>query len=67
MLLQVSGMTCAHCVEAVTRAVKRVPLVDEVTVDLDGGRVTVTGRPDPDAVQAAITEEGYAVERTIQS
>ena len=67
MLLKVSGMTCTHCVEAVTRAVRRVPLVNNVMVDLAAGRVTVTGTPDPSAVQAAITDEGYAVERTMQS
>ena len=60
--MTVSGMTCAHCVSAVTKAVKAVPGADEVKVDLDGGQVSVTGEPDPRAVREAITEEGYEVQ-----
>lgn len=57
--LPVSGMTCAHCVEAVTRAVQAVPGAGEVRVDLAHGEVTVLGHPDPEAVRAAIAGEGY--------
>ena len=60
--MNVSGMTCGHCVSAVTNAVKAVPGADNVNVDLKSGNVTVTGNPDPDAVRAAITEEGYEVQ-----
>jgi len=59
---KVSGMTCGHCVSAVTRAVKQVPAVEEVSVDLPRGEVTVRGNPDPAAVSAAIVEEGYGVQ-----
>ncbi len=59
--LKVSGMTCGHCVSAVTRAVKSVPSVQDVAVDLQRGEVTVGGNPDERAVRAAITEEGYEV------
>ncbi|MBW4025271.1 MAG: heavy-metal-associated domain-containing protein [Proteobacteria bacterium] len=31
---KVSGMTCGHCVTAVTKAVNTVPLVESVKVDL---------------------------------
>ena len=62
--LKVSGMTCGHCVTAVTNAVKRVPSVDGVRVDLERGSVAVDGHPDEQAVRAAITEEGYEVART---
>lgn len=58
---KVSGMTCGHCVSAVTRAVKEVPAVEEVSVDLQGGEVTVHGNADPQEVSAAIVEEGYEV------
>lgn len=57
--LPVSGMTCAHCVAAVTRAVRAVPSAGEVEVDLAHGEVTVQGDPDPEAVRAAIADEGY--------
>lgn len=61
MRLKVSGMTCGHCVSAVTKAVRAVPAVEEVAVDLPTGTVTVTGNPDPRAVREAIAEEGYEI------
>ena len=57
--LKVSGMTCAHCVAAVSRAVRAVPGAGDVTVSLDRGEVVVTGDPDLRAVRDAIAEEGY--------
>ena len=59
--LKVTGMTCGHCVAAVTRALRAVPSAGEVQVDLDRGAVTVGGAPDPVAVRAAIEAEGYTV------
>ncbi|GGM09781.1 heavy-metal-associated domain-containing protein [Nakamurella endophytica] len=59
---QVTGMTCGHCVAAVTQEVTDgVPGVAQVQVDLASGQVTVTSdRPvDPDAVQDAVEEAGY--------
>lgn len=61
MELRVAGMTCEHCVRAVTQAVRALPGVEDVSVDLEHGRVTVTGQPDEKAVRAAIAEEGYEV------
>jgi copper chaperone CopZ len=61
LLLKVSAMTCGHCVAAVTRAVKALPSVERVVVDLDRGEVTVEGHPDERAVREAIVEEGYEV------
>ena len=57
--LPVSGMTCEHCVAAVTRAVRAVPGAGDVRVDLARGEVTVQGQPDPEAVRAAVAGEGY--------
>lgn len=59
--LTVTGMTCEHCVRAVSQAVKSVPGAHDVSVDLGSGRVTVRGTPDAAAVAAAIHEEGYEV------
>ena len=58
---QVSGMTCAHCVSAVTQEVSGVPGVSDVQVDLASGGVTVTGDGpiDERAVAAAVGEAGY--------
>jgi len=59
--LTVSGMTCGHCVSAVTKAVKAVPGAEDVAVDLARGEVKVGGNPDSGAVRAAIADEGYEV------
>ena len=58
----VTGMTCEHCVRAVTDAVGGVPGVAGLAVDLAAGRIQVRGEPDPAAVRAAIEAEGYTVE-----
>jgi copper chaperone len=60
--LKVSGMTCGHCAAAVSKAVRAVPSVSDVKVDLETGKVTVLGNPDEQAIRAAIVEEGYEVE-----
>jgi copper ion binding protein len=59
----VEGMTCDHCVKAVSTEVGKVPGVTDVSVDLPSGQVTVTADPDPDpgAVRAAVEEAGYEV------
>jgi copper chaperone len=61
LTFQVTGMTCAHCVAAITRAVRRLPSVRDVQVDLDRGQVRVDGTPDVASVRAVIREEGYEV------
>jgi copper chaperone len=59
---QVTGMTCSHCVDAVTREVVGVPGVSAVHVDLETGTVLVEGRDVSDEeVRAAVDEAGYAV------
>ncbi len=60
--LKVSGMTCEHCVRAITQAVKALSGVEDVSIDLARGNVTVTGTPSERAVRDAIAEEGYAVQ-----
>ena len=57
----VAGMTCGHCVSAVTAEIGELPGVEQVTVDLDSGVVTVTseGPLDGAAVAAAVDEAGY--------
>jgi len=62
----VEGMTCGHCVKAVTEEVAAIPGVTEVVVELDGGRVTVTAEADPtaEAVAAAVDEAGYTLVTT---
>jgi copper chaperone len=60
----VSGMTCAHCVSAVTGELSALPGVQDVAVDLVAGgasTVTVTSEAVLDAalVRDAVDEAGY--------
>lgn len=61
---QVTGMTCAHCVNAVQEELHTVPGVESVEITLipDGvSTVTVTSREplSRSAVRAAVDEAGY--------
>jgi copper chaperone len=57
----VTGMTCGHCVNAVSTEVGQIPGVTGVQVDLASGAVTVTSEQplDDEAVRAAVDEAGY--------
>ena len=58
----VEGMSCEHCVNAITSEVTKVFRVAGVRVDLTGKSVRVTGEGvDDAAVRAAIEEAGYEV------
>jgi copper chaperone len=59
----VVGMTCSHCVTAVTEEVSAVPGVTAVDVDLTTGGLTVTSAEpvDEGAVRAAVEEAGYEI------
>ncbi len=56
--LAVEGMTCSSCVAHVEKAIRSVPGVEEAAVDLVGQRARVRGG-DPEAVIAAIVDQGY--------
>lgn len=57
----VVGMTCAHCVGAVTEEVGKIPGVLDVRVDLASGSVNVESESplDDATVQEAVDEAGY--------
>lgn len=58
--LTITGMTCDHCVNAVTGALKGVPGVDEAVVSLAEKSAKVTGKGlDPAKLVEAVKEEGY--------
>lgn len=60
---KVSGMTCDHCVRAVTDAIRSVDATAAVEVDLGAGRVTIRNdTAAPDRIAAAIAAEGYQAE-----
>lgn len=57
----VTGMTCSHCVQAVTGEISTLPGVADVRIDLASGAVTVTSDAplEDQAVRAAVDEAGY--------
>ena len=57
----VTGMTCGHCENAVTRAVKQVDPQAEVKIDRSANRVEVQSEQARELLARAIVEEGYAV------
>jgi copper chaperone len=57
----VQGMTCDHCVRAVTDAVRRIDPQARVDVDLTAGAVVVNSSAAREPLADAIGEEGYTV------
>ncbi|MDY7563243.1 cation transporter [Pseudomonas sp. 10B1] len=58
-LFNVQGMTCGHCVRAVTQAIHRVDPTAEVKVDLATGVVQVQSTVATQALVSLISSEGY--------
>lgn len=63
----VQGMSCGHCVTAVTSELRQLAGVRDVSVDLATGAVTVTSDAPlaRAAVAGAIDEAGYELADTI--
>ena len=61
-VFNVQGMTCGHCVKAVTRAVQALDAQAKVDVDLADKKVRVQSSLGVEQVLAAIREEGYQAE-----
>ena len=58
--LKIEGMTCNHCVKAVTEALGQVQGVDKVVeVSLEQEQAVVSGNADAAALIAAVAEAGY--------
>ena len=65
-VLEVEGMTCGHCVSAVTQELEEITDVSKVSVVLrEGGTSEVTVVSDTvleeSALRAAVDEAGYSV------
>jgi copper chaperone len=59
--LQVSGMSCGHCVKAVTAALQAQDSQAQVQVDLQTQQVKVQTTQAREAVVLALDEAGYPV------
>jgi len=58
--LNITGMTCSHCAEAVTRALTGSPGVEMVNVDLKAGKALLDGKDlDAESLCKTVSELGY--------
>jgi len=60
-VFNVQGMSCGHCVKAITQALQARDPAASVRVDLAAKEVGVESALTADQVIAAISEEGYEV------
>ncbi|PRA30626.1 MULTISPECIES: heavy-metal-associated domain-containing protein [Pseudomonas] len=60
-VFNVEGMTCGHCVRAVTQAVQSQDPAAEVKVDLAAKQVSVQSQLSAEVIAGLIREEGYTV------
>lgn len=58
-VFNVQGMTCGHCVKAVTKAIQALDGSAQVEVDLAGRQVKVQGTASAQRIVEALGEEGY--------
>ncbi|MDA8102822.1 MAG: heavy-metal-associated domain-containing protein [Nitrospiraceae bacterium] len=59
-IFRVDGMTCQHCVKAVSDELAQVPGITDFDVNLDTKLVTINGDAlDDAAIVAAVDEAGY--------
>ena len=58
---EVKGMTCNHCVAAVTKSIKALDAEADVRVDLAQGKVDVESVKSAEAIAEAIADAGYEV------
>lgn len=58
----VSGMSCGHCVRAITQAIQALDAAAEVQVDLAASEVRVASRLSAEQVLQAIRSEGYVAQ-----
>lgn len=64
LVLKIEGMTCGHCVHTVTKALSELDGVEDVHVELEGGRAEVAfdpARVDVEAMRRAVEAAGYTL------
>jgi Cd2+/Zn2+-exporting ATPase len=62
---RVDGMDCASCATKIDTAIRRVPGVEDVSVSVTAGTMTVLhdGSSDPDSMEKKVRSLGYGVEQ----
>lgn len=57
--VKVDGMSCGHCVKAVTKAIQAHDASAEVMIDLEAKNVSVYSALTPEVIRTAIAGAGY--------
>lgn len=57
--LQITGMTCQHCVKHTREALEKIPGVESVDVTLEPGQAVITGDTRIEALIQAVKDAGY--------
>ncbi|HDZ23824.1 MAG TPA: copper chaperone [Desulfobacteraceae bacterium] len=61
-VIKIKGMTCNHCVMAVTKALNEIEGIEDVKVDLEKGEAFFEGKHiDMDLVRERVKKAGYEV------
>lgn len=58
-VIKIKGMSCQHCVASTTTALKALPGITAVAVDLDRGEASYEGDVEPELLAAAIEQIGF--------
>jgi copper chaperone len=61
--IKIEGMSCQHCVMAVTKALKEIEGLSSVNVDLQNGSATIehSGLIDMNQVKSVVEREGFRI------
>lgn len=62
--IKIKGMSCGHCVMAVTKQLQKIDGIKNVQVSLDKGEATFDEEHpvDSDVIRAAVKKAGFEVE-----
>ncbi len=56
---KIGGMRCNHCKNTAEKAIRKIPSVMEVTIDLSNNTAHVKGNPTDEAIKSAVEEIGF--------
>lgn len=62
LTLHITGMSCNHCRAHVEQAIKAVPGVTDVKVDLTDAQAIIKGNASPESIRQAVESIGFGVE-----
>jgi copper chaperone len=55
----VENIKCSGCSNTIRTDLLKIPKVENVSVDIDSGCITITGNPDRNVVVAKLNDMGY--------